>query len=277
MVIKNSVNVKKTVIITIISIISIVAIVFFAIYIIFQPTLQSKKIKEGFNGGGAIYTNYTATKWSQNTINKFLKFQETYNPNFIFDLDILQEQATEKEVEMLLQNGKWTWDIETEALYLENLDRLQIESRGYNSNIKSIYNQNAILELLSYNTPEGKFLLNGKEIDDKTTAICSNGVMKRVEFKGYDGILGNKLYDITDLTDYSLIPAFKTSSDCNPCDKTCPFTVDDKDNTNIWKKLWGLTRNIDTSVNYSLHKYGLDGNYVDELQVSRFDGINRNL
>ena len=49
----------------------------------------SAKLKEGFT-------------WSEDTTNKFIQLESTINPNVIFDTKIIQNQASEDEVNYLL-------------------------------------------------------------------------------------------------------------------------------------------------------------------------------
>lgn len=49
-------------------------------------------------------------RWSDETINDFVIFQNTINPQIKFDLDILQTQASEEDAKYLLKTGKWSWN-----------------------------------------------------------------------------------------------------------------------------------------------------------------------
>ena len=138
-------------------------------------------------------------------------------------------------------------------------------------NAQQSYNETAIKEILSLNTKEGKFLLNGvsignsKEVapDIHNTIQCTldkdgNTLMKKSIKTGYDSIYGELRSDDSIVKNEdlpSLINGFKFidgGKACNPCvalndsaDYSCPFSLNIGDETEtkispIWKKLWGI-------------------------------------
>jgi hypothetical protein len=239
---------------------------------------MKNKLYEGYYGYNEVYVNYQPTRWSRETIDKFIKFQQIYNPGIVFDINMLQEQASEEEVFYLLRTGQWKWDTETEKIYLEYLNNLEIVNTSYYKNIKSIYNQNGILSLMAWKSKEGDFLINGKG-----DYICSNdNKMKKVIDKGYNGIYDNKMYEITDVVNYEEVPGLKilNNKKCNPCEYNCPFSLDNKKTSSVWNKLWNINDdNYKTNDNYSEHKYSLDGYYTLELNNNNTAvyGINKNI
>ena len=60
--------------------------------IVYFYTIKSTSKKEGF----------VSTNRDQQTITNFLNFQQTKNQNLIFDVDVIQQQATQEEVNTLL-------------------------------------------------------------------------------------------------------------------------------------------------------------------------------
>ena len=56
----------------------------------------SVRTKEGFT-------------WSKQSIDDFLQLQETVNPNTQFDINMIQKQASESELQELLETGRWPW------------------------------------------------------------------------------------------------------------------------------------------------------------------------
>lgn len=245
----------------------ILLVILIALYFYFDFTFT----KEGF----------ISTNWSTQTIQNFLNFEQTKNPNLIFDVDLIQQQATETEVKTLFQTGKWPWDDETKKLYMDavkNNTMLKVSPAAAMDQAQSIYNQSITREMLSWNAPEGQFLLRGaysattnqnqnngsgkyginsglitKNNNLIRCGIDSNNnvVLQQTENMGNDGITGahtkqtNKI-DFNKLP--SLIPGFRfIGSPCDPCSAlnsppkyTCPFSLTSKDPSPIWASLWRL-------------------------------------
>jgi hypothetical protein len=211
--------------------------------------------------------------WSPESVNVFKKIQDSMNRNTIFDTKVLQGSASREEVEYFIQNGEWPWSPDTEELYKQGLDK-----NSYMRNLpevsvkdaKRIYNQNTILNILSNQSKEGQFLLNGitlPEKEDSFSGIGSFGVSsgldnirKRVvqcspeeklqlkEFVGYDGITGvpaERISNIQDSDVEKLIPGFSfIKGQCNPCSYQCPFdlnvSTDSQGISDIWKRKWNI-------------------------------------
>jgi hypothetical protein len=225
-----------------------------------------------------LVTNHKISKqegfWTEDSKQKFTELQQTVNPNLVFDLNRVQEQASQEEVDYYLQNGQWPWTQEVKDLYLEAINK-NVLVRTYPedslNNAMKIYNQKIILEILSSQAKEGQFLLNGVivesdkkrerdgagsygvnsglETNSKSSTLikCSsmNGVPEIIKYTGDEGILGSHTYDTKEITDYStletLIPGFKflDGKPCNPCSssKSCQFSFQG-DVSNVWKYLW---------------------------------------
>jgi hypothetical protein len=144
--------------------------------------------------------------------------------------------------------------------------------------IQSIYNENAILEILSWQTKEGKFLLDGVVAIDNNTlpngwgdfqynsgqmkqgtvykcAYDTSGNISMVKVKnlGFNGIT-KKTTPISNSDLENTIPGFHFINEhqtCNPCEAlnnppnyNCPFTIQTSatrgGTSEIWKYLWGL-------------------------------------
>jgi hypothetical protein len=150
--------------------------------------LRSKNAKwiEGMKALAAreIYTNgmfgSADGPWDPDVVQKFINFQYTRNTNVVFDMTIIQQQATQKEAEEYLKNGEWTWSKETENLYLEQISQnnyIKIPGKKSLSEVKRIYNEKAILQFLTMHEAEGDFLINGVYVpsdDDTNTNTNSN-------------------------------------------------------------------------------------------------------
>jgi hypothetical protein len=218
------------------------------------------------------------TIWPQKVIDDFVAFQKVHNPNLRFDLDVIQRQATAEEAETLLKTGKWPWTPDVITLYKNAIAQNNIINSEPGSSlltVQSVYNQTAIVELLSWNTKEGSFLLNGaiiKHTDgmpddvnnlvrcgkDKETGKIS---MQKVVYTGYNGINGSIVSRITPIANADIpkeVNGFKfLKSECNPCsalddpaDYSCPFSLDvgnGPEVSSVWKQLWGLNSSGSTT------------------------------
>lgn len=211
------------------------------------------------------FVNDTIRIWTQQTIDDFLKWQLKHNPDLVFDMDIVQQQATEDEAKYLLKHGMWPWKERTKDVYFDVLSQNQYIKRDPKKAMRhdqTIYNEQAILHMLGLNEEEGKFLLFGKrtknegEISDYngrgTYAInsglvhpdvysnsirCNKGKLQIQKFKGYNkGISGQAMYETEDIDPKDLPTLYKgfqfINEPCNPCvgiefpyNNTCPFSI----------------------------------------------------
>ena len=206
------------------------------------------KMKEGFT-------------WSKETVQDFETFQKTVNPNTQFDLQMLQEQASEEDVHSLLDKGTWTWTPETEFLFMDAVSRnpiIKIDPAASMEFNKKVYNENAAQQLLSWNTKEGQFLLNGSLIkndknEDVGTIQCTkDGLLEKKVHTGDNLWNGYKEYETSIIPNESIpqeVNGFQfVGEPCNPCvaldrDYSCPFQISLENDTgvsSIWKKLWSI-------------------------------------
>lgn len=186
----------------------------------------------------------------------FLNIQNTINKQNIFDLNILESQATQKELDYFNKNGMWPWSEKVIELYKEavkNNPYIRTLPEDAVNYTRTIYNETAILRVLSYQTKEGQFLLNGILIKDpegnkieelpngfgdfpyesgllenRTDDIikCNlsddiNPTLERIRYTGKGGIFGEQRQNVSQV-DYNdlekIIPGFTfLSSPCNPC------------------------------------------------------------
>ena len=200
-------------------------------------------IKEGFT-------------WSQDSTDKFILLQQTINPDVVFDTKQIKEQASQEELDYFLKNGMWPWSQEVQDLYKQSLARnpyVRTSPEDAVNQARTIYNETIILEIISWQTKEGLFLLNGVAIKDasgnpledlpsgwgnygyssglighlendvvKCAADASgNYSLEKIRYTGKDGTTGAQTKQTTPV-DYNelpnLIPGFKFSgSPCNPC------------------------------------------------------------
>ena len=232
--------------------------------------------------GPEIYVNNRVkNKWSESVIKDFIRIQAAQNQDVIFDMDMIQLQATQKEAEELIKTGMWPWSQRTQDIYFDAISRSTMSKKGplkSMNNDRTIYNENAILQMIAVNDKEGEFLIEGTRIkgtspsydpysgrgtyginsglisDDNDLIQCNKGKLERLHSLGNDGITGAHVNKVSDV-DYNQLPniikGFKfLKQPCDPCvalnspaDYTCPFSVKEKGHPWIsfaWEKLWGL-------------------------------------
>jgi len=244
------------------------ALLFFMLYrIIKMSTVIETKVKEGFT-------------WKQETINDFTKLQKLINPDFVFHLNKIQEQASQKEVDYYMINKLWPWSKEVIEMY-KNATLKNSYVRTYVGDsiteARNVFNQNAILYILSLQEKEGLFLTKGVEVytnadDDRN----GNGSYGYADESGLINIDNNPIASVIKCAyadkssiedkssiakyhngkkiaiDYnnleSIIPGFNFLRDkCDPCENnlgnySCPFELNiegvNKGVSPVWKYLW---------------------------------------
>ena len=232
--------------------------------------------------GPEIYVNNRVkNKWDESVIKEFIRTQAAQNQDVIFDMDMIQLQATQKEAEELIKTGMWPWSQRTQDIYTDAISRSTMSKKGSlksMNNDRTIYNENAILQMIALNDKEGEFLIEGARIpgtspsydpysgrgtygihsglisDDNDLIQCNKDKLVRIHRVGNDGITGAHVSKISDV-DYNELPnivkGFKfIKQPCNPCvalnspaDYTCPFSIKKKGRympSFAWEKLWGL-------------------------------------
>jgi hypothetical protein len=225
----------------------IVSILFIVIYRFTQLTKYSNTnqiSKEGFI-------------WNQQSTQDFLQTQNTINPKVIFDVNLIQEaQASQEELNYFNKNARWPWSEKTKELYIKAIKRnpfVRVSPKSALDYARTIYNEKAILMILSYQTKEGQFLLNGVLVQDpsgnkmedlpsgfgdypylsglidnksddviKCNMSKPNGAyLERITYTGKGGIYGEQTSKVTPV-DYNnlenIIPGFTfLNTPCNPC------------------------------------------------------------
>jgi hypothetical protein len=212
--------------------------------LIFIIIYRFSHIKEGFT-------------WNEESEKNFLLIQNTINPGIIFDTNTIKNsQASQEEVDYFNKNSVWPWSQKTKDLYVEALNKnpyVRTLSENELNYVMSIYNESAILRLLSHQTKEGQFLLNGILIVDTSgnkmeelpsgfgdfvynselmqdrrddiikcnTIDNNNATLERIKYTGKGGIFGEQKTSVTPV-DYNdleeIIPGFTfLNGPCNPC------------------------------------------------------------
>jgi len=192
-------------------------------------------------------------QWSEEKTEDFLRIQKTINTDRIFDVEEIQNQASPKEVDYFIKHNMWPWSKDVMDLYesyvLKNVF-IQNEPKDSINHARRIYNENAILQILSEQSKEGQFLLNGIEVNSNKN-MMPNGVgtfgyssglvtnmynpvykcgenkktgtpeMKRFQYIGDDKMLGQhttKIQDVDVSNLEEMIPGFKfVNGPCDPC------------------------------------------------------------
>lgn len=216
----------------------------------------------------------------------FLKIQNTINKQNVFDLNVIQTQATQEELDYFNKHGMWYWSQKTIDLYqdaVSNNPYIRTLPEDAVKYTRTVYNENAILRVLSYQTKEGNFLLNGILIknpfsveelpsgfgefpyesgltEDKTYDIIkcnmsdSDNSLERITYTG-EGIFGQQTKKVTPINYKELeniIPNFKfINKPCNPCkamgsipDYTCPFDLKVEGKSPFISDIWKTLWNI---------------------------------
>lgn len=220
--------------------------------------------KEGREGREGFISEHKNKKWSNDLISRFITYQTIINQNKIqYNLDILQQQATPEEAEHLLHTGIWPWSDTLKDSYINHVSVIPIIKidpiHALNYAMK-IYNERAMLELISWNEKEGQFLLYGGDLgvsynvpgNNHNTITCAGntGVQKKI----YTDINGNITTIIENVKNENIPKEMSgfafVKGPCNPCvalnddaDFSCPFTLNeqgDKTPSKSWSLLWGL-------------------------------------
>jgi hypothetical protein len=214
------------------------------IFIILYRFTHLIRVKEGFT-------------WNPQSTQDFLLTQKSINPQIIFDTKTIQNgQASQEELDYFNKNAKWPWSEKTKELYIKAVERnpyVRISAEDSLKYAMTVYNEQAILMILSYQTKEGQFLLNGILIRDpsgnkmedlpsgfgdfpylsglienksddviKCNMTNSNdSTLERIKYTGKGGIYGEQTSTTTKV-DYNelenTIPGFKfINGPCNPC------------------------------------------------------------
>lgn len=219
----------------------------------------NSSLKEGF----------AANAWSDDLVAKFLKFQKVLNPNVVYDMKVVQQQARPDEVEYLFKHNKWPWTKQVIDLYKQAVAEnsfVKVDPGISMIEAQRIYNEMAMKQILSFGTKEGTFLLNGvvighnKKMPSNVNDIVRCGtdpktkksVVEKVVYNGYDSISGamNKTVTNVGVGDIpGLVNGFKfLNGPCNPCTPldnppsySCPFSLNTGNGAEvspIWKLLW---------------------------------------
>lgn len=235
------------------------------ILIVLFNSFTKSSSKSGFQN----YCNRNT--WSDDLIKRFNIYQTTMNENVNqFDMEQLQKQVSPEEAEEYLKTGLWNWSDSLKNLYVSAVRRnpiIRIDPQFALNYAMKIYNQNAVRELLAWNTKEGHFLLYGADLgvsdgmpkNMNNTLKCStddknNSVLEKTEYSGFNLWNGQAKMTKINIEPENIPNEMRgfsfVKSPCNPCvalnspgDFSCPFKINVKGDDSIsetWKQLWNV-------------------------------------
>ena len=195
---------------------------------------------------------------------KFLELQKTINPNINFNMTEIDKQVSQQDLDDFIKNGYWTWSAETQRLYKEALTKNPyVKTPDFDEAMKhamTIYNEQIIIQILTSQTPEGRFLLNGMNIMNEIPDSGFGNYPYEAGLKEKKPVMTTRCYqgengaysltdDYKNPLDYntleSIVPGFKfVNGPCDPCEALnhkyyCPFKISDE-TSGIWKKIWNI-------------------------------------
>jgi len=100
---------------------------------------------------------------------EFLDLQSTINPNVNFDMDEIGRQATQEEMDYYLKHKMWPWSEELKEVYKTAIisnPYVRLEPGLAVNRARVMYNEAIMWQILSWQTKEGLFLLNGAIVKD---------------------------------------------------------------------------------------------------------------
>jgi len=218
--------------------------IFILVFIVYRGLYENenKNNREGFS-------------WTADSTQQFLKIQTAIHPNMNFDVKTIQKQASQEELDYYLRNGKWPWSDKVKELYKTAVrvnPYVRIDPDDGMNEAQTVYNEKIITEILSWQTKEGLFLLNGVAVKDASgnkfadlpsgwgdypysadiikerndvvkCGVDASGKMalQQIRYTGVDGITGVETTSVTPVnlaTIKKLIPGFSfVKGQCNPC------------------------------------------------------------
>jgi hypothetical protein len=198
-----------------------------------------------------VFTNFknvsNDNKWSEDLKKRFLTYQNTMSKNnYRYDLQVLQQQVSPKEVEEYLKTGYWNWDETLKEIYLDKVNSSTLVNTNPEVSLNyamKMYTPKAIEQLLAWNYKEGEFLLYGAEDINGNIVKCSTDDEPFLTSDGKNKINNEDIPNV--VRGFSFI-----NESCNPCiaindtnSSSCKFKLNvkgDDNSSEIWKKIWNL-------------------------------------
>jgi hypothetical protein len=146
--------------------------------------------------------------WNKKSEQDFLLIQNTINRGTVFDTKMIQEsQASQEEVDYFNKYGMWPWSQTVITMYedaIQNNPYIRTYSKDSINQARKVYNQAAILRIMSMQTKEGQFLIKGVLVQDISGNPTGKFVGNKYEslpsgfgdFGFKSGLIGNLKDDI---------------------------------------------------------------------------------
>ena len=120
------------------------------LYIHNNLSFTGNMIKNGGNGGNSG----NGGKWGPDIAKQFLNLQSTINPQYIFNINVMQKYISKDEMKQFLSNGKWNWSDKTKNEYLSYMKKNTgtknwVDAAFDMKDLQTIYPESFIKELLT--------------------------------------------------------------------------------------------------------------------------------
>lgn len=173
--------------------------VFLLLFRFYQMSSETAFIRDGFTSFNG--TEPTKGNFRENSVLNFLKIQNTINRQKVFDMNVIGTQASQEELDYFNENGKWPWSQKVIELYKDAVEKnpyVREDPSNAVNYARTIYNEAAITRILTYQTKEGSFLLNGVLVKDPSSSAESKEELPNGfgDFPYESGLIDNKTYDI---------------------------------------------------------------------------------
>ena len=103
---------------------------------------------------------------------QFLDLQRTINPHTNFDMNAIGKQASQEELDYYLKHQMWPWTQELKEMYTSAIisnPYVRMEPGLAVNKARIMYNESIMWQILSWQTKEGQFLLNGVIVKDASS------------------------------------------------------------------------------------------------------------
>ena len=125
-----------------------------------------------------LFSIYEEEGFTTESTKEFLDLQSTINPNMNFDMDEIGRQATQEELDYYLKHKMWPWSKELKEIYKSAIisnPYVRLEPGLAVNRARVIYNESIMWQILSWQTKEGQFLMNGVIVKDPSSNEFPSG------------------------------------------------------------------------------------------------------
>ena len=143
-------------------------------------------IENGGNGGNG-------GKWGPDIAKQFLNLQSTINPQYIFNINVMQKYVSKDEMKQFLSNGKWNWSDKTKNDYLSYMKKNTgtknwVDAAFDMKDLQTIYPESFIKELLMRCNNKNRNEITGFLVDYDDSRILYEGIEKNGSGIGTFGV-----------------------------------------------------------------------------------------